>query len=184
MFILEKAGRLLNNFVTYTGYAGAAIGCIFVVTMAFLICGNVLLRYLLGKPLVFAEEYSAYLLIAIAYLGLAYTARVGGHINMEMVYRRLPKRVKDGLDVVTSLLILVVVGVYFRYCLDLFMKSLEGDWKAIGIMETPLWIPETALVIGLPVLGLEVASRAVKKFIDFQKGFKTQRTIEDMKTYG
>lgn len=103
---------------------------------------------------------------------------------MDMVYRRLTKRVRDGLDVVTSLLILVVVAVYFRYCLDLFIKSVEGDWKAIGILETPLWIPETVLVIGLPVLGLEVASRAVKKFIDFQKGFKTQRTIEDMERYG
>lgn len=167
--------RLVDRIIAYAGYTGVAIGCVFVVIMAFMVGTNVLLRFFFNKPLIFAEEYSAYLLIALVYLGLAYTARVEGHIRTDVVYRQFTKTVRDGLDVVTSILLLVVGGVYFWYCLDLFFENIETHAVGIGLLRTPLWIPQTALVIGLPILGLELAAQAVKKFTDLRKNAKIKR---------
>lgn len=164
--------RLLDKIIFYIGYTGVAIGGVFVVTMMFMVCTNVLLRFFFNKPLIFVEEYSAYLLIALVYLGLAHTARVGGHIRVDVVYRRLPERLQGGFDLITSILLLVVVGVYFWACLDLFLEKIETHAVAIGLLRTPLWIPQTVLVIGLPVLGLEIAAQWVKKFTDFLSNTK------------
>lgn len=171
----EKMARLVDRIIAYAGYTGVAIGCVFLVVMAFLVFTNVLLRFFFGKPLVFAEEYAAYLLIAIVYLGFAYTARMEGHIRVDVVYRHFTKTVRDGLDVTTSILILVVVGVCFWYSLGLFLENIKTHAVAIGLLRTPLWVPQTVLVIGLPILGLELAARVVKKFTDLRKNIKMKR---------
>ncbi len=171
----EKMARLVDRIIAYAGYTGVAIGCVFLVVMAFLVFTNVLLRFFFNKPLVFAEEYSAYFLIAIVYLGFAYTARMEGHIRVDVVYRHFTKTVRDGLDAITSILILVVVGVFFWHSMGLFLENIKTHAVAIGLLRTPLWIPQAALVIGLPILGLELAARAVKKFTDLRKNIKMKR---------
>ena len=167
---MEKVGQRLDKAIKYLGYAGAAMGAGSVIVMMLMISLNVTLRYFFNNPLLLVEEFSAYLFIVITYMGLAYTCYVGAHINVDVIYRRFRPRVRYGLDVVTSTAVLVLIGIYLWYAWSLFMESIREGWVAISFIETPMWIPQTFLWLGLGFLVLAIVMRIVKSFIAFQKG--------------
>jgi TRAP-type C4-dicarboxylate transport system permease small subunit len=167
---MKKLGIFLDNIIACLGYAGAAAGAISIISMILIINLNVFLRQFFNKPLFFVEEYSGYFLVVLVYMGLAFTAREGGHINVDIVVRRLSKRTRDGLEIGTLAVSIATMGVYFWFAWDLFMESLRVGARAITIMSTPLWIPRSFLWIGLSFLILEIVALIVKKFIDFRRG--------------
>jgi TRAP-type C4-dicarboxylate transport system permease small subunit len=56
------------------------------------ICWEVFSRYVRNEPTTWVTEISTYLLVALAFLGLAATQRAGAHIHVELVVDKLPER--------------------------------------------------------------------------------------------
>ncbi len=167
---MRKTGHLLDKFIAYLGYSGAAVGVVSIVIMTLLITANVLLRYLFNAPLKFGEEYSAYLFIVACYMGLAYTMRKEAHIRVELLIKRLPSRAREGLEIATSLASLLVIAILLWASWKLSLDTRRASLTATTPMATPLWIPQSLLWLGLAFFWLEVAARTVKKFIALQKG--------------
>lgn len=181
---MEKVGRFLDRSVTYLSYLGAAIGGASIVIMLFMITVGVVLRYVFNSPLKFVDEYGAYLMVVLVFMGLAYNARKEAHINVDLVVRRLSKRVRDGLDVVTSLFALVLMGLYLWYDWNPFISHLRARTRDGGVMNTPLWIPEMFMLIGLLFVCLEIVVHIVKKLRDFQKGLQKEPGPNVLRTPG
>lgn len=169
---MRRVGRFADKFTTYLSNLGAVMGCSGIIIMTMMITVGVMLRYVFNRPILFVEEISAGLLVVLVYMGAAYTERVRGHINVEVVVRRLPQRVRDRLEVVTSLIALVVVGIYFRFVLELFIDTLVTHRTKSTIYEFPMWPAQLIMCVGLIFFGLAITAHTVKKFRDFQKGPK------------
>ena len=165
---MRKVGRFLDKLIAYLGYAGIAMAAAGVVILTLMITLNVIMRYFFNRPLKGVDEVSAYLFVMMSYLGFAYAMRLGRHINVDLVTRQLPRRANDILEVVTSLIGLAVIAVLFRFAWKLFMHNWREGVISSGVLGTPLWIPQSFLWIGLTFLGLEIASRIVKKLLDFR----------------
>ena len=178
---MVRVGRVLDKFIAYLGYLGAAVGVASIIGMTLMVTLNVFLRFFFNKPQIFVEEFSAYLFIAVMYLGLAHTARVGAHINVELVVRLLPRRVRDGLEVLTSIAALALMIIFFRYAWSLFENSLRVGKRSDFVLQTPLWIPQSFIVLGLVLFCLAIAARIVQRLIDFQKGAKEERGEGELK---
>ena len=166
---MGKVGRFFDRFIAWLGYVGIGMGAVSVVAMTMLITLNVIMRYIFKNPLRSIEEYSAYLLVLLVFMGLAYAMRLERHINVEVVVRRLPKRVRDSLEVIISLVGLALMGVYFRFAWELFMDSLQHGVRSINVSGTPMWIPQMFVWLGLLFLCLEMAARTVKKLVTFRR---------------
>ena len=69
--------------------------------MIVLIIIEVFMRYVLRQPPMVADEFSAYMLVAMSYLGAAYTFRERGHVRITALVNRLPIGVSSWLRVVT-----------------------------------------------------------------------------------
>lgn len=177
---MAKVGRSLDRLVAYLGYLGMALGMLSVVAMMAIIVLNIITRYFFDKSLLFVNEYAAYFLIVVVYMGFAHSMRIGAHINMDLVVKRFSERARDGLDAVTSLIALGVTGVYFWYVWKLFMESLQRGELAQQLTKTPLWVPQMFLWVGLLFLGLELIARIVKKSVAFQRGAKRKSAAEDI----
>lgn len=169
---MSKIGAVLDRIIAYLGYAGAAMGVFSVIAMMLMISLSVMLRYLFHAPFKFTDEYSAYLLVIVVYMGFAYAMRKDEHIRVELLVRHLPKKVNAALEVIYPLVMLFLMGIYFRYSLSLFMESVRTRAVSLELAQTPLWIPHMFLWLGLGILGLELMARTVKKFIAFQRGWK------------
>lgn len=141
-----SAFRKLNNFfgdvlLHLTGFA--------TVIMIFLLAGNTFSRYLFNSPVSFAEEYTAYLVIIITFLPLAYTQRENGHIEVDVIVCRLPKKLRLILELFTSALTLLVSSLMIWHGAILAMKSFKNNVFSQTIMMTPLWIVQMIIVLGL-----------------------------------
>ena len=75
---------------------------------------EVVARYLLKSPTIWAMEITQYLFLATTALGGAYVLRHGGHVNVPILYSRLSTRTQAIADVVTSLFFFLFMVALFR----------------------------------------------------------------------
>lgn len=113
----------------------------------------------LGIGVYFVEEYSGYSLVFMAYIGLAYTFRTGGHIRVDIVFGRLKPMVRAILEIAA-----IVAGLIILYMLSLetlgnALFSLKANFRSSFLTESPLWPFQLFIPMGLTILGLEMFLR-------------------------
>ncbi len=123
--------------------------------MMALVTVDVILRYLFKRPTGVADEISGYLLILIVFLGAAHTLKAGRHVSVDMAVKRLPPRIRYWLDLVTSILgILAVAMILWRAVIIVYTSYSRGQlWPSA--LQTPMYIPQLLLPVGLFVLMLQ-----------------------------
>ena len=87
-------------------------------------------RYALNDSASWTEEIARYLLIATAFIGAAVNVRKNNHIQVDFLYRLLPRKVTRPM----STLVDVTRVVFFAYCVWLtiaLMRKIGGSRMAI-----------------------------------------------------
>ncbi len=144
---MEKVLGRLEKWSTHV-----AVLSIFV--MMLLTTADAIGRYLFSFPLPGAYEVTEkYLMIIAVYLGASYTYRGGSTIRITLLVDRLPSRVKMALKVFAQV---------FSICYGFFLlvPAVESVIRAYGQKITlsspplPLWVPFTAIPIGLLLMSL------------------------------
>jgi len=151
-------GSVIDRISLVGGYLS---GVVIFVLMA-LVTVNVLCRRLLHAPLIFGEEYSAYLMVFCVYLGAAYTLRENAHIRVDVVTIRLKERMQIYLRAITSCLSIVFGAVLTWKTTELVFYYREIGQQAMSVLETPTWIPASIVPVGMVVLTLQMLLAAVQ----------------------
>jgi TRAP-type C4-dicarboxylate transport system permease small subunit len=86
-------------------------GMFLLIPMMLITAGDVIGRSIWDKPIPGTLELSSYMLAVFILMGVAYTHQVKGHVRVSMLLSRLPERVEDVLDVVTTLLSLFIIAI-------------------------------------------------------------------------
>ena len=146
-----------------------------VVAMFSLVLIEVFMRYVLNRPLMVADEISALMLVAITYLGAAYTFRRGQHVRITAFVKRLPPKVSSWLRVVTlglvlSLSIILAVSSYELMAFSFRMNMSSGTWLRI-----PLRWPQLTLPIGFTLLSVVLVIELANAIIKIKSG----RSVEE-----
>jgi TRAP-type C4-dicarboxylate transport system permease small subunit len=106
-------------------------------------------------------EFAGFFLAASSFLALAYTLRAGGHIRVRLLLQRLPagaQRLAEYWCVCAALF----VSAYFAwYCWRLVAESLAYHDMSPGIVPVALWIPQSAMALGLSVLAIAFVDELV-----------------------
>jgi TRAP-type mannitol/chloroaromatic compound transport system permease small subunit len=113
---------------------------------------EVILRYFFNSPTVWANELAQMLFGAYAILAGGYIMRTGGHVNVDILYSRLSKRAKAGLDIFTSILFFLFCGMLLIYGGSLAWDSLSRFEHSQSAWNPPLYpaklmIPLAALLL-------------------------------------
>ena len=92
----------MDNSITRALYK-VALGLCFVLTISlvFIICYEVVVRSVFGRPTSWAVELSSYAFLWLALLCVAVGLAEDRHLRVEMITERLPPRLRAGLEVVT-----------------------------------------------------------------------------------
>jgi TRAP-type C4-dicarboxylate transport system permease small subunit len=109
-----------------------------------------------------AVEYAAYLCGLTLVLGSGYALRHGAHIRVEMLLNYAPRRLARGIDLACTLLALWIAGFLCAGLLELALRSRALNSVSYFAMQTPLWIPQGALALGVALLCLALAARALR----------------------
>jgi TRAP-type C4-dicarboxylate transport system permease small subunit len=157
--VIEKVTDVLS------GYLQA--GIIFFLMVMLLV--EVLTRYILRSPLSVADEMGGYLLVAITFMGLAYTWKEKGHVRVSLLISRLPDKFGRQLRFITLILATVFTLPLIKACYDLISDSLLFESRSGSWLRTPLAYPQTILLIGATMLFLQLVAEIIKAIIAMDK---------------
>ncbi|MBE0453067.1 TRAP transporter small permease subunit [Roseovarius autotrophicus] len=100
-------------------------------------------RNFFGQPLRGYVDWIEQIMPLIAFMGVAYAQRDGGHIRMDIVVGMLRGRVLWLVELITTLAVLVLMVLMVWGSWAHFDRSF--DWNA------PLWSRDSSIDIGLPI---------------------------------
>ncbi|MFQ5774222.1 MAG: TRAP transporter small permease [Kiloniellaceae bacterium] len=107
-------------------------------------------------------EFTGFFLAASSFLALAYTLRAGGHIRVSLFIQNLSGRRRRGMELWCLLMAGLLCGYFTVFLIRLVLESLEFGDLSPGMVPVPLWIPQTAMALGLIVLTIALIDEFVR----------------------
>lgn len=134
---VEKINRFLGGVLGYIAL--------------FIMCSGsyeIIARYLFNRPTIWVWDYNALLMLSIAALGGGYCLLERGHVNVEIIYDRLPGRAKAILDVITSVFSFLFLGSLLWHGAPLAWTAILHKESSQALSQPPVYIFKAILVIG------------------------------------
>lgn len=141
----------------------AYLSALFMVLIVILIAVEILLRVIFRVSTLISDEYSAYCFVGLVLMGLAFTMQEEGHIRITLLTSVLARRGQAVLDILTSLVAIVLTSYAFYYASLMVYDSWHLGMRADSISETPIYLSQLAIPIGLLMLDFQLIARIVKR---------------------
>jgi TRAP-type C4-dicarboxylate transport system permease small subunit len=136
-----------------------AMICLFV--MVVLINVEVVGRYFLSFSTLISDEYGAYLYAACSFLGFAYAFRKGNFLRVVIATSRFSQRVDRYFYLAACILGFLFSIVITYEVAKLPYESFVYHSKSLQASETPLFIPQLLLPIGMALMALVFLNEAM-----------------------
>lgn len=141
------------------GYAAGAMS----VLLTALIAVSVIFRRVFNSPLLFTEEISGYMMVALVFLGLAYTMKKESHVRADILLSHVPPQARAVLETIATVLGLGFAGLLLAGTWRLVAEFYTQQTLSFRTLQTPLWIPGSLLVIGAALLILQLLARLLRR---------------------
>jgi tripartite ATP-independent transporter DctM subunit len=144
----------LSAFADRAGQLSEVVSALALLAIATVICWEIFSRYVRNEPTTWVTEIATYLLVAVAFLGLAAAQRANAHIHVELVVDMLSEKRRRQLQVVTNWIgLFFVLFCCWQVALFVYSEYRNGtrDW---GLLSTPQWIPELPVLVGFILFGI------------------------------
>ncbi len=129
----------------------AVLAALFLAAIAVLILAQTIGRQF-GIVVPSANELAGFAMAATSFLALAPTFRAGGHIRVGMLLNGLPAGARRAAELWCLAFGLITVGYFAWASLGLIRGSIRFHEVSPGLLPVPLWLPQTAMALGLIVL--------------------------------
>lgn len=156
--------RLLRGIDTCSRWS-AYLSSFAMLSIVMLILVEIVLRTFFNTSTLIADEYSGYLMVAMVMLGLSYTLAAGSHIRITIIAERLKGRAAQGLDLVSTLAAMALCGYALYHSLWMVEDTFSYKMLADSISETPLYIPQTFIPVGLLLLELQLFAHFLRRLL-------------------
>lgn len=141
------------------------IGALVAVVLIIYMLGHIMLEILLrslGKSTFIMDEYIGYAVAIMTFLGLPYVLERGGLIRVSLILDRVPRKYHWPLElfssVITASCFIWISLFWFQNVQRSYSRGVTSDTLA----ETPIWLPEGAVLIGMWLISLTLVVRAIK----------------------
>ncbi len=107
---------------------------------------------LFGVLVPLADEFAGFCLAASSFLALAMTFRAGAHVRVSLLLQALPPPARRWTELWALAAATALAGYFAYYLCEMVYESyLFGD-VGQNIVPTPLWIPQSAMALGMVAL--------------------------------
>ncbi len=122
---------------------------------ASLILVAIVARSVFNYGLTFPAEYAIYLITFLVFIGASYTMRIRGHVSVDLVVTRLPKRAQEWLIVINLVLCVLFSVAFLAHGINLVRTAFELGTVSITATQTPLAPIFLLMPIGFLLLAVE-----------------------------
>jgi TRAP-type C4-dicarboxylate transport system permease small subunit len=108
-----------------------------------------------------ADDFVAWLCAAAAFLALGHTFRRGELVRVGLIVDNLPARLRRPFNLGALALTVLFTG-YMLYAVARFVyESWKFNEVAQGLIQIPIWIPQTSFLLGAAILFIAVLDEFV-----------------------
>jgi TRAP-type C4-dicarboxylate transport system permease small subunit len=144
----------LVSVIERIAYFGGYLSGWLVPLMMMLVVVDVFMRYVMHRPLMVSDEFSAYMLVALSFLGLAYTWRQGGHVRIEVLVSRFRGKLYDWVRLIGLILTFIFMIELDRAAYKMIVYALKINLRSSTWLMFPLFWPQLTVFIGFILLTL------------------------------
>ena len=152
------------NFTESMSLWAARVSAVLLGLMTVLILVEILLWNTVEKTTLIADEYSAYGLAAIIFLGSGYCLKEAGHIRITLVLGLLPRKAADWITCLATAVTTVFMGYLWWRLFKMVGSTLRYQTTSGTLTNTPLWVPQTVMLIGAACFLIQLAGTTVKTY--------------------
>jgi TRAP-type C4-dicarboxylate transport system permease small subunit len=142
----------------------ARVSAVVLGLMTVLILIEILLWNTASKTTLIADEYSAYGLALIIFLGAGFCLKERGHIRITLVLGLLPQRLERIITFVATAVTTVFFGYLWWYLFKMVQSTVRYQSTSGTLTNTPLWIPQTLMLIGAGCFFLQFVGTTIRTF--------------------
>ncbi|AOT72030.1 TRAP transporter small permease [Geosporobacter ferrireducens] len=156
--------KILNRIEDFVIISGLAL-------IAIILLLQVFMRYIFNYPFIWSEELARYTFVWVSFIGMGYGIRQNCHIRMEIVQNKLPKKMKDILNIFMNI---IACGA-FMY---LIPSGIELTIQQQAVVSSAMAIPMGYVFIAVPV-GFSIGClRMILMIINDIRSFRKMRGVE------
>lgn len=162
----DGAVHLIDNISSGPGpveNASEALCAILLIAMIILIGAEAIARNAFATSLQITDEIGGYLLVATTFLSMSVAEAHGAFHRVELVQARLGQSARLVSQIIFDLMSLVASAFITWQLTRLVMNSWRSEDVAPTPLQTPLWIPQTAMAIGMFLLCLALVRTILTK---------------------
>jgi TRAP-type C4-dicarboxylate transport system permease small subunit len=149
--------RILDGLYLFAGYfAGLFLVFIFCLMMSLSVGRD------LGIYIPAGDDFAAWSMAAMAFLGLAYTFKSGELIRVGLVVDRIRGRARRVIEILCLAFGTAVIGYFAWYALHMAYDSWRFNDMSQGVVAVPLWFPQLGYSVGLAILAIAFADELVR----------------------
>ena len=158
--------RLIENLSDWI----ARISAVMLGLMAILILVEIFLWNIFTKTTLIADEYSAYGLAAIIFLGAGYCLKERGHIRITLVLGFLPEKLSRTITFAATGVTTAFMGYLWWYLFKMVGATVRYNSTSGTLTNTPLWIPQTLMLIGAACFLIQLLATTIKTYQAIETG--------------
>jgi TRAP-type C4-dicarboxylate transport system permease small subunit len=147
----------------------------FLLFAAFLVILNVLGRRFLHMGISWTVEISEYLQFGIAYAGVLWCLKIGGHVSIEFIYMKLKPRIQVFVDMITSAAGTMACLVFAWYAGWVTWDSIQRGTSLFQILRVPKYIFTSIMCVCILLVAIQFA-RMTYKYFKMQMASKNKET--------
>ena len=133
---------------------GLIAGGLIVAAVA-VVCHMVFVRYVLNQNTIWQTDFVTWSLVAATFIGSPYLLLTRGHVNVEVLPLYLGVRKRYWLALASILMSLAFCLVMTVLTARFWLEAWENRWVSDTMWRARLWIPYSAMPIGLALLTLQ-----------------------------
>lgn len=170
--------RRIIKIIEQLSEALAKLSALVLGLMTLLILAEIFLWNMFNKTTLIADEYSAYGLAALIFLGAGYTLKEKGHIRITLILNLLPPRLALAVELLAGSTATFFVGYITWQLVRMTLSAWRYGSTSGTLTGTPLWVPQALIVVGAAVFTLQMAVETVK-VLPFAAKLSTQPAVPE-----
>lgn len=146
--------RFVRLVTTLSKLSGLVAACLIAAGVV-IVCHMVFVRYVLNENTIWQTDFVTYSLVAATFIGAPYVLMTKGHVNVDVLPIYVGDRARYWLALSAALLSLAFCLVMTILTAQFWHESWENNWVSDTMWRARLWIPYSAMPIGLALLTLQ-----------------------------
>jgi TRAP-type C4-dicarboxylate transport system permease small subunit len=164
----------LVSVIERISYLGGYLSGWLVPLMMMLVVVDVFMRYVMHRPLMVSDEFSAYMLVALSFLGLAYTWREGGHVRIEVLVSHFHGKFYDWVRLIGLIMTFIFMIELDRAAYKMIVYALKINLRSSTWLMFPLFWPQLTVFIGFVLLTLLLVIDIFRTGVKIRSGKKAE----------